>query len=230
ALLTSGLEPATPVDCPTEAVVDGRRFRNFEGGASGTVPFSQAFAESCNTAFIGAAGQLPDGALAEAASAFGFNLDYTLGPTTLGGSFPDPVTPVELAASAIGQAQITASPLHMATVAAAVLDGTWRSPLLVPAEAEERTALPLDPAVRQTLASLMRSVVTDGSGTAADVVGVELVGKTGTAEFGKDVPPATHAWFIGAADGLGFAIVLEGGGVGGRHAAPIAARFLEALP
>ena len=76
----------------------------------------------------------------------------------------------------------------------------------------------------------MRSVVTDGSGTAANVDGFELIGKTGTAEFGGDVPPATHAWFIGAANVLGFAVVLEGGGVGGRDAAPIAARFLEALP
>ena len=81
---------------------------------------------------IGAAEPLPEGALADAAAAFGFGLDYSLGPTTLGGSFPDPTTAVERAASAIGQAQVTASPLHMATVAAAVLDGTWRSPRAAP--------------------------------------------------------------------------------------------------
>jgi cell division protein FtsI/penicillin-binding protein 2 len=229
ALLTSGLQPTSPVDCPPELVVDGRRFRNFEGGSSGTVPFSRAFAQSCNTAVIGAAGSLPEGALAESAAAFGFGLDYTLGATTLGGSFPDPTTAVERAASAIGQAQVTASPLHMATVAAAVLDGTWRSPRLLPGVADDQVTLSLDPAVREQLAGLMRLVVTEGSGTAADISGLDVIGKTGTAEFGEDDPPATHAWFIGAADGLGFAVLLEGGGVGGRDAAPIAARFLETL-
>jgi cell division protein FtsI/penicillin-binding protein 2 len=226
ALLQSGLLPSATVDCPPERVVDGRRFRNFEGGSSGDEPFEQAFAESCNTAMIGAASTLADGALADAASLFGFGTDYSLGPTTLGGSFGDPTTAVERAASAIGQAQVTASPLHMATVAAAVLDGTWRSPLLVPAGAEEQTTSPLDPALRDQLAGMMRLVVTSGSGTAANVPGLEVIGKSGTAEFGEGDPLPTHAWFIAAADGLGIAIVLEGGGVGGRDAAPIMARFL----
>ena len=54
------------------------------------------------------------------------------------------------------------------------------------------------------------------------------VGKTGTAEFGTDKPPKTHAWFIGARNGLAFAVLIEGGGLGGNVAAPIAARFLRA--
>jgi cell division protein FtsI/penicillin-binding protein 2 len=229
ALLQSGVRASSPVDCTPERLVDGRRFRNFEGGSSGTQPFAQAFAHSCNTAFIGAAETLADGALAEAASLFGFGADYSLGPTTLGGSFPDPSTPVERAAAAIGQAEVTASPLHMATVAAAALDGTWRSPILLPATVGDRVTEPLDPAIQEQLAGLMRLVVTEGSGTAANVPGLEVIGKTGTAEFGEDDPPATHAWFIGAARGLGFAVLLEGGGVGGVDAAPIAARFLDAL-
>ena len=100
----------------------------------------------------------------------------------------------------------------------------------MPAGADEATTHPLDPAIREQLAGLMRLVVTEGSGTAADLPGRDVIGKTGTAEFGQGDPPPTHAWFIGAAGGLGFAVVLEGGGVGGRNAAPIAARFLAALP
>jgi cell division protein FtsI/penicillin-binding protein 2 len=57
-----------------------------------------------------------------------------------------------------------------------------------------------------------------------------VIGKTGTAEFGSGDLLPTHAWFIGGWNGLGFAVVLEGGGVGGRDAAPIAARFLQGLP
>lgn len=230
ALLGHGVQPSSPVQCPAELVVDGRRFGNFEGGAAGTVPLSVAFADSCNTAIIGAAQELPDGALAESAAAFGFGVDYTLGTTTLGGSFPEVATPVERAAAAIGQAEVTASPLHMATVAAAVLDGTWRSPILLPDDDSERTTLPLDLAISAQLADLMRLVVTDGSGTAAAVDGLDVLGKTGTAEFGSGDPPPTHAWFVAAAEGLGIAVVLEGGGVGGRDAAPVVGRFLEALP
>ena len=107
--------------------------------------------------------------------------------------------------------------------------GRGAVPLLLPDVAGDRVTQPLDPAVRESLAGLMRLVVTEGSGTATDIPGLDVIGKTGTAEFGEDDPPATHAWFIGAADGLGFAVLLEGGGVGGRDAAPIAARFLETL-
>jgi cell division protein FtsI/penicillin-binding protein 2 len=230
ALLSEGLTPSSQVQCPAELEVDGRRFRNFEGGASGAEPFSAAFAESCNTAFIGEAQKLSDGALADAAGTFGFGVDYTLGPTTLGGSFPDPESAVARAASAIGQAEVTASPLHMASVAAAVLDGRWRTPRLLAEAAEDAAVTELDPAIQATLRELMGLVVREGSGTAAQVPGIEVIGKTGTAEFGTGDPPPTHAWFVGAAEDLGFAILLEGGGVGGRAAAPLAARFVAGLP
>ena len=66
---------------------------------------------------------------------------------------------------------------------------------------------------------LAREVVAPGTDGLREVV----------AEFGTAVPPATHAWFIGVHRGLGFAILVEDGGVGGRVAAPLAARFAEEL-
>jgi cell division protein FtsI/penicillin-binding protein 2 len=57
-----------------------------------------------------------------------------------------------------------------------------------------------------------------------------VAGKTGTAEFGTATPPQSHAWFIGFRGPLAFAVIVEGGGVGGQVAAPIAARFLAAVP
>ena len=74
----------------------------------------------------------------------------------------------------------------------------------------------------------MTGVVQHGTGTAAAISGQTIGGKTGTAEFGTDTPPKTHAWFIGFRDDLAFAVLVEGGGVGGRVAAPIARSFLLA--
>jgi cell division protein FtsI/penicillin-binding protein 2 len=88
---------------------------------------------------------------------------------------------------------------------------------------------PLDPTVRQSLDGLMHGVVAHGTGTAAAVPGVDVAGKTGTAEFGTANPPATHAWFIGFTPQLSFAVLIEGGGTGGQAAAPVANRFLSGL-
>ncbi len=232
ALLGSGVTPDTPVQCAPSIDAGGRLFKNFESSSLGTVPFGLAFAQSCNTAFISATADLPDDKLTAAAETFGFNTDYSIGLDTKGGSFPAPQDATEHAASAIGQGRITASPLHMATVAAATLGGTWHPPVLLPdlPAGDRPEPRPLPPGTAATLHALMRRVVTEGSGTAADVPGADITGKTGTAEFGTADPPQTHAWFIGTRGNLAVAVLVEGGGVGGRVAAPIAGRVLAALP
>ena len=83
------------------------------------------------------------------------------------------------------------------------------------------------PQVAKTLRTLMRQVVTEGTAAPANLP-AGTAGKTGTAEFGTGDPLPTHAWFIGFRGDLAFAVVVEDGGVGGRVAAPIAARFLRA--
>ncbi len=230
ALSGEGVTAATPMECPAETNIGGKVFRNFEGESLGTVPFSDVFAHSCNTAFVTAAGSLPDGTLAAAAQRFGFGTDYSLGLNTHGGVFPGPADSAERSAAAIGQARVTASPLHMASVAVAVPAGSWRPPVLLPETGDPATPGTIEPTVSDQLARLMELVVTDGTGTAAAVPGRHVAGKTGTAEFGTDNPPRTHAWFIGFTDGLGFAVLVEGGGVGGQVAAPIAGRLVAALP
>ena len=230
ALLAGGLRPADPVDCPKEADVGGRTFANFEDEVLGRVPFSSAFAHSCNTAFVTQAAKRLDGdELLAAAARFGFGLDPSPGIPAVTSRVPAPTGRADLAAEAFGQGRVTASPLQMALVAATVADGRWHRPRLVagggePAESPE----PLQPKVAATLRALMRQVVTEGTAAGAGLPG-NVGGKTGTAEFGSGDPLPTHAWFIGFRGDLAFAVVVDDGGVGGRVAAPTAARFLKAL-
>jgi cell division protein FtsI/penicillin-binding protein 2 len=87
----------------------------------------------------------------------------------------------------------------------------------------------LDQGELSTLRALMRSVVTSGTGSALAAVPGEVAGKSGTAEYGGGDPPPTHAWFIALRGDLAIAVLVENGRSGGSVAAPIAARFFQAL-
>jgi cell division protein FtsI/penicillin-binding protein 2 len=234
ALLAGGLRPGDPVDCPKEAKVGGRTFGNFEDEVLGQIPFSSAFANSCNTAFVQQAAKRLDGdELVAAAARFGFGLDPSPGIPAVTSGVPSPSDQADLAAEAFGQGRISASPLQMATVAATVASGRWRHPTLITGDAATPDGAgsspdPLDPAVAKTLRTLMRQVVTSGTAAPANLP-AGVGGKTGTAEFGTGDPLPTHAWFIGFRGDLAFAVVVEDGGVGGKVAAPVAARFLRGL-
>ena len=231
ALLASGLGPDDQVACPKQVKVGGRTFGNFEHEQLGSIPFRTAFAKSCNTAFVGlAARRLTAARLRAAAARFGFGSDPSPGIPAVTGQVPPAADAADLAAEAFGQGRVTTSPLQMATVAATAADGRWRKPRLVAAPGGDAGAAPapLDPAVAGTLRTLMRLVVTGGTAGGAGLP-AGVAGKTGTAEFGSGDPLPTHAWFIGFRGDLAFAVVVEGGGVGGEVAAPIAARFLAPL-
>jgi cell division protein FtsI/penicillin-binding protein 2 len=226
ALLANGTRLDTPTSCPAEVNAGGKVFRNFEGEELGPTIFSQAFAHSCNTAFIQMALKLPDDALEEMAATFGVGQDYSLPLQLASTQFPRPVDDAERAAAAIGQGRVLVTPLHMATVAAAAHSGTWRPPTLV-TSAQPEPSHRLPKGVATNLSKVMRLVVTSGTGTSAEVPGQDVRGKTGTAEFGSG--DDTHAWFVGFRGRLAFAVLVPAGGVGGRVAAPIAARFVRAL-
>jgi cell division protein FtsI/penicillin-binding protein 2 len=228
ALLAEGVTPLQVVDCPEEVIVGGRRFTNAGQGALGPIPFVDAFAFSCNTVFAPLAAALLDpGELAAAAAGFGFGTAPGLPLTASTPVFPEPVDDAEEAAAAIGQGRVLASPLHMATVAAAVAGGGWQRPSLLAAEPPSRTTMSSQ--IAADLADLMLRVVAYGTGTAAGVEGEEVHGKTGTAEYETGSGLQAHAWFIGYWDGYAFAVLVEGGGSGGRVAAPLAAELVRKL-
>ncbi|WP_223640108.1 penicillin-binding transpeptidase domain-containing protein [Corallococcus sp. EGB] len=227
ALLESGLTPDSRVECPLEITVGRKRFRNFESEVLGTTTMRRAFAMSCNTTFIQLASKLAPHALEDAARRYGFGVPYDVGLPSPGATFPVTDDAAERAAAAMGQGRVLVTPLHMATVVSAADTGVWHAPRLL-ADADAGPESLLGPGTSESLQDLMRAVVTEGTAkSAANIIG--LRGKTGTAEFGMDVPPQTHAWFVGVRDGIGFAVFVEGGGVGGRVALPIAVRFLQAL-
>jgi cell division protein FtsI/penicillin-binding protein 2 len=185
------------------------------------VPFAEDFAQSCNTAFVSLASRLAPDALARAGRDFGLG-------RTPASQVPPGSDAVARAAAMIGQDRILASPLAMAGVAATVADGRWRAPRLLAGD-PKRSGPALGADELATLRTLMRSVVTSGTGTALAGLPGEVAGKSGTAEFGGGNPPATHAWFIAFRGDLAIAVLVEKGRSGGAVAAPIARRFFEAL-
>ncbi|WP_405085224.1 penicillin-binding transpeptidase domain-containing protein [Microbispora sp. NBC_01389] len=228
-LLAEGLTPSSRVTCPKEAVVGGMKIRNSDHEAFGSLSFLDSYAHSCNTTFAPlAAEKLGAEKLYDLATELGFNQPLRIGVPATPGSMPKATSDAELAAESFGQGRITASPLVMATVAAAVADGSWRPPTLVPSrkQAESRRELPGE--VVKGLRSMMRAVVSKGTARKAGLPS-GTAGKTGTAEFGTGPTLESHAWFMGYRGDVAFAVVVEAGGMGGDVAAPVAARFLKAL-
>ena len=175
--------------------------------------------------------KLGDGRLAEVAGGFGFGSAITPGVPAVKAEFPAPKDDTDLASASIGQGRVLASPLNMASVAAAIADGAWRPPRLVAQELMPDRTLqprPLEDGVVRALRELMPAVVTDGTAHAVKFPS-GTAGKTGTAEYGSGKEPPAHSWFIGYRGDLAFAVIVEGGGAGSAVAAPIAARFLSAL-
>jgi len=230
-LIEHGLTPSSPASCPPQITVGGATFHNFEGETQASLTLSQAFAESCNAAFIGLAGTLGDSSFPATAAQFGIGSNFRMGLGSFSGKVPLPDSDASRAATSIGQGDVLVSPLDMAVVAASVDSGSLHLPRLVAGSPDDTApTTPLNPTVVSDLRQMMGAVVTSPLGTAAGAgLPPGTHGKTGTAEFGNASPPKTHAWFIGYRGDLAFAVLIVGGGVGGVVAAPVAAKLLNAV-
>jgi peptidoglycan glycosyltransferase len=132
-----------------------------------------------------------------------------------------------------GQAQVVASPLRMATVAATVAaDGVVRSPFIEQdSRGQSRAQSIIDAATARQLGRFMRDAVVDGTGRSLRGHAWPIAGKTGTAEVSGR---PSHGWFVGfapygpAANRIAFAVVVEHAGYGGRTAAPAAGEIVSA--
>ncbi len=233
ALLRSGLAPAAQVACPATYSFPGRRAFTNDGGVDrGLVSFTDAFAHSCNTTFVEQVlTRLRPEELRETAQEWGFGRPLPTGAQGACGSIEDPADADWSASNAIGQGTVVASPLCMASIAAAVRDGTWRPPRLLSKKEARRIdgdpppPVELDQGVVAGLRAMMSAVVDHG--TAANAGLPEGVsGKTGTAEVEGG---RSHGWFIGYRDDLAFCVFVRHGGSGRSAAVPIATRFLDGL-
>jgi cell division protein FtsI/penicillin-binding protein 2 len=229
ALFEAGLTPSSPAACPPALTVNGQVFHNAEGdGMASNV--EQAFAESCNTAFIGLVGShLSAATLQAAVAAYDLGTTPEIGLDAVAASVPIGPGANGLAATAIGQGQVLLSPLNLARVAAAVDTGTVRQPRLVDGAAGDTAPTHALPAVVVApLQQMMAAVV--ASGTAAGTgLPAGTHAKTGTAEYGTGTPQPTDAWLMGYDGNVAFAIVVQGTGNGGPTDGPIIAKFLAAL-
>lgn len=244
ALETGVVTTADVFTDPGWVLLGGRRIENSEGRAHGPIALDEALALSSNTVFARLAVELGAARLVEAAQRLGLGERPSLPIPAAGGYLPTPQALGDAAAVAaigIGQDALLVTPLQMAVVAAAVANGGWRvAPYLVQgvrlpdgqvlAAERRRPARAMAPGVAHFVREAMRLAVQQGTARQAAMAGVDVAGKTGTAQVGAGRSP--HAWFIGFAPARApevvVAVVVEHGGYGGSVAAPIARRVIAA--
>jgi peptidoglycan glycosyltransferase len=256
AALTSGKvtidSPVYPQASSYTPPLTNRPLKNFGGETCGG-NLVQALVVSCNSVFAQIGVDIGGPQLIKTAEGFGFNADVPIDltkPTT--STFPTDFTrnTPALAQSAIGQNDVSATPLQMAMVAAAVANGgkIMKPHVLFDVRDSDGNTVStyhpsvwktaMDPGTAALLHDAMLKVVESGTATRLKVPGFEVGGKTGTAELGLS-PPRSHAWIIGFGGPAGqaptivVAVIVQGQpevstATGGRVAAPIAQQVLKA--
>lgn len=259
AALESGVRPTTLYPDPVELdlPLTTATIGNFGGAdcapGSDDISLEEALKVSCNTTFAQIGLDLGGERLVQQAERFGVNQapPFEL-PNVAASRFPrqgldEPAT----AQSAIGQRDVSVTPLQMAMVVSAIAnDGQLMTPRLV-THVEDRTgrilrqyrsepwrvagsAQAVSPETARQLRNMMVGVVEDGTGGRARIEGVEVAGKTGTAQTGEGRAPTV--WFTGFAPAndpqVAVAVVVVGAEddvTGGRIAAPIARDVMAAV-
>ena len=253
ALNLGKVTPSTPFDDSGVYDIYGGKVTNYHGEVYGAHDFTQALTDSINTTFAKVGTLVGQAALIDQMQHYGFfqtpPLELPRGMVYPSGRYLGPrllsptaaMNPLDVAWAAVGQESVLATPLQMALVAAGVADaGQVMKPYLVQRVTSSggsvlQTAAPslwttaTTPATAQTLNVMMQQVVNAGTGTAAALQGIQVAGKTGTAQRGA----SNVAWFIAFAPAndpkVAVAVTIENTlFTGGDVAAPLAAQVIKA--
>ncbi|WEG08987.1 penicillin-binding transpeptidase domain-containing protein [Microbacterium horticulturae] len=228
------------------------QIRNDTGGTCGSgkeVTIATALRLSCNIPMAELAVKVGDDAIRAEAEKYGFNSSFTMPLTSTPSVYPKDLTPDRTALSGFGQGDVRATPLQMAMVTAGIANGgIVMNPRMVdevvgPDLKVQKTfddtqfGRALDEDLDKEMADMMVANVSEGIATNARIDGVEVGGKTGTAQNGDDEP--FTLWFTGFAPAddpqVAVAVVVENGGGQGQSgsgntiAAPIAKKVMEAV-
>ncbi len=252
ALDTGEFTPESVLSGESPQIIGGAPLENFGGQSFGSVSLTDALTNSVNTVFGQVGEQLGADTMFEYMERFGFDeeppLDYPRDQLFPSGVYTEegllePGDEIDVGRVAIGQGGLLVTPLQMAMVAQAVAnDGELLTPRLgdqivasdgrVKRTIRSEPSRVMSPEASDQLAEMMTNVVEEGSGTAAALSGVDVAGKTGTAE----APGGNQPWFIAFAPSddpqVAIAVTLEPVGeteTGGEAAAPLAKQVLEAL-
>jgi penicillin-binding protein 2 len=252
ALEEGVITPATTFYCPGQTTIYGNVFHCHEEGGHGVIALEGALAHSCNVYFYNVGVRLEIQRLAKWAKAMGLGSPTGIDlPHEGSGLMPSPEWkqrvfkapwyPGETVSVAIGQGQVSATPLQMARVAAVIASGgkLVRPHLVKDAPDSEPVPLGIKPSTIEAVKAGMRAVVAYGSGARSRMQTVEVAGKTGSAQVvakarlqkspgAEEYQP--HGWFIcfapAEAPTIALAVLVEHGKSGAGSAAPVARRIL----
>jgi penicillin-binding protein A len=255
AALDSGeFEPDSTLSGRSPVEISGVPLENAGGAQFGEIPMTEALTNSVNTWWAQVGEELGTDTMYKYMDRFGFNreptLDYPSFQLAESGEFADGrlldagSDQIDVGRMAIGQDKLNVTPLQMAMVVAAVAnDGELMEPRLwskvIDTDGREEKLDPdrqsrvMSDDTANTLTEMMTDVVNEGTGTAAALSGIDVAGKTGTAEIDIDAG-INQAWFIGFAPAddpqIAVSVTVERtSGFGGTEAAPIAKQVMEVL-
>ncbi|MCI9354325.1 MAG: penicillin-binding protein 2 [Firmicutes bacterium] len=229
-------------ECTGEAVFENKVIHCYNNRVHGTVDMKKAIATSCNCYFAELGKRVGAENIRKKAEDFYFNENYpfVLAHSTSQVALQKKSEENEIVETAIGQGKTLATPLHMAMIASAIAnDGIMMKPYIVDhiqyyngdiskTTVPEKIKQIISVEEADIITDMMISCVAEGTGTAAQIYGVDVAGKTGTAE---NATGSDHSWFIGFAPAndpkIAVAVMIENANQGGS-ATPIAGKVLQA--